>query len=64
MREAARLQSFSDHYVFYPTNQLEPIAKMIGNAVPPRMASFYARSLLSAFQGSPPQSSTEHGCLK
>ena len=60
MREAARLQSFSDHYVFYPTNQLEPIAKMIGNAVPPRMVSFYARSLLSAFQGSNLPSTTEH----
>lgn len=52
MREAARLQSFSDNYVFYPSNQLEPIAKMIGNAVPPRMASFYARSLLSSFESS------------
>lgn len=47
MREAARLQSFSDDYVFYPAHQLEPIAKMIGNAVPPRLASFYARCLLS-----------------
>ena len=52
MREAARLQSFSDEYVFYPSNQLEPISKMIGNAVPPRMALFYARSLLSSFKRS------------
>ena len=49
MREAARLQSFPDDYVFFPVNQLEPIAKMIGNAVPPKMASFYARSLLATF---------------
>ena len=51
MREAARLQSFADDYVFYPVNRLEPISRMIGNAVPPKMASFYARSLLTAFQG-------------
>jgi len=41
-REAAILQSFPEDYVFYPTNQLEPVARMIGNAVPPRLASFYA----------------------
>ena len=52
MREAARLQSFTDDYVFYPAHQLEPVARMIGNAVPPRMASFYARSLLLTFQSS------------
>ena len=51
MREAARLQSFPDDYVFYPSTQLEPIAKMIGNAVPPRLASFYARSLTATFVG-------------
>ena len=48
MREAARLQSFRDEYIFYPPDLLEPIAKMIGNAVPPKMASFFARSLLEA----------------
>lgn len=41
-REAAILQSFPEDYVFYPTDQLEPVARMIGNAVPPRLASFYA----------------------
>lgn len=41
-REAAILQSFPENYIFYPTNQLEPVARMIGNAVPPRLASFYA----------------------
>ena len=49
MREAARLQSFADDFVFYPAHQLEPVAKMIGNAVPPRLASFFARELLSTF---------------
>ena len=45
MREAARLQSFRDDYVFYPANQVESIARMIGNAVPPTLAMFYARWL-------------------
>lgn len=44
-REAAILQSFPEDYVFYPTDQLEPVARMIGNAVPPRLASFYATYL-------------------
>ena len=46
MREAARLQSFRDEYVFYPVHQVEPIARMIGNAVPPKLASFYANRLV------------------
>ena len=50
MREAARLQSFADSYVFYPPRQVEPIARMIGNAVPPKMASFYARSLTASYR--------------
>jgi DNA (cytosine-5)-methyltransferase 1 len=44
-REAAILQSFPENYIFYPTNQLEPVARMIGNAVPPKLASFYAAYL-------------------
>ena len=50
MREAARLQSFRDDYVFYPVNQLEPIARMIGNAVPPALACFYARHLVETLR--------------
>ncbi len=46
MREAARLQSFPDNYVFYPVDQVEPIARMIGNAVPPVLAKFYAKRLV------------------
>lgn len=42
LREAAALQSFPDDYVFHPTDQIEPIARMIGNAVPPRLARFFA----------------------
>ena len=50
MREAARLQSFRDDYVFYPVNKVEPIARMIGNAVPPVLATFLARQLVKTFQ--------------
>jgi DNA (cytosine-5)-methyltransferase 1 len=42
LREAAILQSFPDNYVFYPDDELEPVARMIGNAVPPRLARFFA----------------------
>lgn len=45
LREAAILQSFPDDYVFYPQDQLEPVARMIGNAVPPKLAEFYATYL-------------------
>ncbi len=47
IREAAILQSFPSSYVFHPTNQLEPAARMIGNAVPPRLARFFAGHLLT-----------------
>jgi len=50
MREAARLQSFKDHYVFHPSDKLAPVAKMIGNAVPPVLAHFYARRLVESFK--------------
>jgi DNA (cytosine-5)-methyltransferase 1 len=42
LREAAILQSFPDDYVFYPTHAVDPVARMIGNAVPPRLAEFFA----------------------
>ena len=45
LREAAILQSFPDNYLFYPLDQIEPIARMIGNAVPPKLAEFYSRYL-------------------
>ena len=50
MREAARLQSFRDDYVFYPVDQVEPIARMIGNAVPPALAGFYASQLVETLR--------------
>ena len=45
LREAAVLQSFPQDYVFYPTDMIEPVARMIGNAVPPRLAEFFSRYL-------------------
>lgn len=48
LREAAVLQSFPIDYVFYPTDMIEPIARMIGNAVPPRLAEFFSRHLAAA----------------
>lgn len=50
LREAAILQSFPDDYVFYPTEQIEPIARMIGNAVPPKLASFFAEYLKNSIR--------------
>lgn len=47
LQEAAILQSFRRDYVFYPTDQVEPVARMIGNAVPPRLAEFFARRLIA-----------------
>ncbi len=52
LREAAILQSFPDDYVFYPEDELEPIARMIGNAVPPRLASFFAGFLVGSLDKS------------
>jgi DNA (cytosine-5)-methyltransferase 1 len=42
LREAAALQSFPDDYVFYPQDGVCMIARMIGNAVPPRLAQSFA----------------------
>ncbi len=50
LREAAILQSFPDDYIFYPTNKTEPIARMIGNAVPPKLAQYFAQYLASAIK--------------
>ncbi|MGE0666888.1 MAG: DNA cytosine methyltransferase [Sphingomonadales bacterium] len=48
LREAAALQSFPDDYVFYPTEQIEPVARMIGNAVPPKLAQYFASYLVNS----------------
>jgi DNA (cytosine-5)-methyltransferase 1 len=48
LREAAILQSFPEDYVFYPEDEIEPVARMIGNAVPPKLAQFYAGYLVNS----------------
>jgi DNA (cytosine-5)-methyltransferase 1 len=48
LREAAILQSFPDNYVFYPGDEIEPVARMIGNAVPPKLAGFFAGYLVNS----------------
>lgn len=50
LREAAILQSFPSNYVFFPTEQIEPIARMIGNAVPPRLAQYFASYLVNSLE--------------
>ena len=42
LREGAALQSFSDDYKFYGSG-MDTIAKMIGNAVPPRLSAYMAK---------------------
>jgi DNA (cytosine-5)-methyltransferase 1 len=48
LREAAILQSFPEDYVFYSDGEVEPVARMIGNAVPPRLAGFFAGYLVNS----------------
>jgi DNA (cytosine-5)-methyltransferase 1 len=48
LREAAVLQSFPDDYVFFPRDKVEQVARMIGNAVPPKLAEFYSAYLANA----------------
>jgi DNA (cytosine-5)-methyltransferase 1 len=50
LREAAILQSFPPEYVFYPSHMIEPVARMIGNAVPPRLAEFFSRYLTDSLE--------------
>lgn len=48
LREAAILQSFPDDYVFLPPGRITLTARMIGNAVPPKLAKFFAGYLVDA----------------
>lgn len=51
-REAASLQSFPDDYIFYPLNETEAAARLVGNAVPPKMAKFFAHFIKRSMVGS------------
>jgi hypothetical protein len=48
MREAARLQSFPDHFAF--TGSKVDVAHQIGNAVPPLLAEAIGRSIRTLLQ--------------
>ncbi len=49
LREGAVLQSFRDDYEFYGKSK-ESIARMIGNAVPPKLSAYMARHLLTLWR--------------
>ena len=49
LREGAALQSFEDDYVFYGKG-MDTIARMIGNAVPPKLSAAMADWLLGIWQ--------------
>lgn len=48
VRECARIQSFPDHFLFIYNNIKEGY-RMVGNAVPPRLARLLASSIMDAF---------------
>lgn len=52
LREAAILQSFPDDYVFVPPERITLAARMIGNAVPPKLAKFFASHLVDTLVAS------------
>lgn len=49
MREAARLQSFDDDFIFPPL--INPVSQMIGNAVPPLLANAFAHRFIEILDG-------------
>ena len=51
VREAALLQSFPETYRFHPLAEMEPGARMVGNAVPPKLARFFASYLVNSISG-------------
>lgn len=49
VREAAALQTFPDDYVFY-ADSFMATAKMVGNAVPPKLSQFFAELLVEGLR--------------
>lgn len=54
VREAAVLQSFPQTYRFHTGDGTEPAARMVGNAVPPKLACFFAGYLAASLDRGPP----------
>lgn len=48
LREGATLQTFDENYFFY-ADSIEVIARMIGNAVPPKMAELMGQSIINSY---------------
>jgi DNA (cytosine-5)-methyltransferase 1 len=51
VREAARLQSFPDDFVFPDTQRMPSVARQVGNAVPPLLAAAIARAVRAHLHG-------------
>ena len=56
LREGATLQSFEDDYEFHGES-MDAIARMIGNAVPPKLSAYMARWLLDVWRDQSSQGS-------
>ena len=60
VRECARIQSFPDSFHFIYSN-IKDGYKMVGNAVPPRLAKLLAKQFIAAFENSPHNSKCKLG---
>jgi DNA (cytosine-5)-methyltransferase 1 len=49
-REAALLQTFPEEYIFYPEDNIQFSAIVIGNAVPPRLAAYFGSAIVRAIE--------------
>ena len=49
LREGAALQSFNDKYKFHGES-MDTIARMIGNAVPPKLSAYMAKWLMGQWR--------------
>jgi DNA (cytosine-5)-methyltransferase 1 len=52
-REAARLQSFPDSFVFPDDQTLYSVGRQIGNAIPPRLAEAIGRAIIGCLAAAP-----------
>lgn len=55
VREAAVLQSFPEGYRFHTGTRTEAAARMVGNAVPPKLARFFAAYLADSLDPASPR---------